>query len=234
MTFWKEMLTFVTGSTMLVGALGWMSRSIILHLLTRDVENDKGTLKAENDKDIERLRNELRLNAYEHELKFRILHEKQAEAAAEINARIQTLYEKIYSLPQIYEPAAEPSKAVKLSEPRQAPRCFNDYFYPHKIYLPRDVAQQTDVFVRKVSEVANRFGRGLTRKQVAPLDHEDEDPWTQALDEMEKKVTPRLNLLLDESPRLIGFPMESDQATIHPSQSSPNNHLLTIKTDPHE
>lgn len=66
----------------------FLTKSVINHLLTRDVEKFKARLQADADIEIEKLKNSLQMVSVEHQVRFSKLHEKRAEIIAELYARL--------------------------------------------------------------------------------------------------------------------------------------------------
>lgn len=64
---WSEFIVGVGGSALLLAAAGWLTKSIISHFLSKDVENYKLALKATTDLRIEEFRSSLRMRG-EHTL----------------------------------------------------------------------------------------------------------------------------------------------------------------------
>lgn len=71
---WTTIIVSIGGSAALFGALAWLTRSIIVHFL---------------DKDVERFKNALQLKAIEHQVRFNSLHIKRAEIIAELYQRLE-------------------------------------------------------------------------------------------------------------------------------------------------
>lgn len=65
-------ITSVLGSGILIGAVAWVVRSLMLHLLSKDLESFKG---------------QLQLAAFEHQVRFSQLHERRASILAELNTK---------------------------------------------------------------------------------------------------------------------------------------------------
>jgi len=84
----EQLIAIIGGSTVLIGAVAWLTRSIIVHFLSKDIENYKMRLKAETDQKLEELRNSFRMRAFEHETRFLRLHEKRAEILAELYKKL--------------------------------------------------------------------------------------------------------------------------------------------------
>jgi hypothetical protein len=65
---WTIIISSIGGSAVLFGTMAFLTRSIVVHFL---------------DKDVERFKNALQLKAIEHQVRFNSLHAKRAEIIAE-------------------------------------------------------------------------------------------------------------------------------------------------------
>jgi hypothetical protein len=85
---WQEIFTTVGSTAVTVAAATFLTKSVINHLFTRDVEKFKAGLKADADIEIEKLKHSLEKIAVEHQVRFSKLHEKRAEVIADLYARL--------------------------------------------------------------------------------------------------------------------------------------------------
>jgi hypothetical protein len=90
---WTVILSWLAVSSTLFGALAWFTRSVIGHLLSRDLERFKANLE---------------YAALEHQIQFSHLHEKRAAVVAE-------LYEKLLPAKQSFA-VLKQSEAKDFSE----------------------------------------------------------------------------------------------------------------------
>jgi len=85
---WQEIFTTVGSTAVIVSAFTFLTKSVINHLLTRDVEKFKARLQADAGIEIEKLKNSLQMVAVEHQVRFSKLHEKRAEVIADLYTRL--------------------------------------------------------------------------------------------------------------------------------------------------
>jgi hypothetical protein len=85
---YQEILASTAIQAILLGALTFLARSIILHWLGKDVESFKTTVNANAQRMIEEFKAQLAKTAREHQVRFESLHNKRAGA-------IEVLYEKL-------------------------------------------------------------------------------------------------------------------------------------------
>jgi hypothetical protein len=81
---WTSVLSVFGGSIALCGAAAWLTRSLIQHFLSKDLEKFRLELRTQHDVELERAKSDLQRLFREHEIRFSHLHEKRAEIIAEL------------------------------------------------------------------------------------------------------------------------------------------------------
>lgn len=94
MAFWKEILSIFAINTSVLAIVGWFTKSLIKHLLSKDIENYKNKLKFESDKEIEILKATLRRTAIEYKVRFSRLDAQRAEVINKLHIHLK---EAIYA-----------------------------------------------------------------------------------------------------------------------------------------
>jgi hypothetical protein len=97
MTFWQQFITTLGGFSVVVLALAWLVRSLVTHVLSKDVETFKASLKAQADIEIERLKATLQMEGYRDQVRFGRLHEKQANTLALLYEQLLTTIQHLES-----------------------------------------------------------------------------------------------------------------------------------------
>ena len=139
---WLELLKFVGGGAVLLAVVAWLIRSLILHLLTKDIEKYKFDLKRDADKELEAIKASLNIEALTHQIEFSKLHDRRADL-------IEQLYKKVITL----ENAAACLKAEfqmdDHEELKEKADTFIDRFFElhsfvedHKIYFSEHLANK--------------------------------------------------------------------------------------------
>ncbi|MBC8277626.1 MAG: hypothetical protein H8E46_05295 [FCB group bacterium] len=154
MSIWKEVLTALGGSAILLGTVAWLTKSIITHFLSKDVENFKNQLKAESDKNIEEFKNLLRMSAFEHETKFNTLHEKRAELVADLYTKLCTVRDAASNVFLFFEePILRKNYTDKfLGEFSSAISAFTSHFEKHRIYFNEETCSTIDDMISKIDK----------------------------------------------------------------------------------
>jgi hypothetical protein len=192
-------------STVLFTALGFLSRSIINHYLSKDIETFKTRLKADSDLAQQQLRNSLKLIAVEHEIRFKRLHEKRAEVLDELYAHLSEAVRLTRSFVSIMEWNGEKSKQEKYPETMQKILDFYWYFDKHRIYLTQTQCNLIDAFVDKLREPSIEFSMYLdvSRFDAKSL-KEKNKVWRDAWKSVEEKVPLARQALEDEFRKILG------------------------------
>jgi len=202
LAMYEQILLILGGSGILVTAVAWLIRSLVTHLLSKDVENFKEQLKAANALELERLRSELAIHALEHEVKFRRIDEKVAKHLNIIYQRLFKLYEAVGKFVSIIDFAGEPTKEEKLEIATQYNTEFWNYFLHNRVYVPPTLYKQIREFGELITKIANDFGRGLENEKRGLS--AGESHWLSAYEDMKERATPMFTALVDEIQRRLG------------------------------
>ena len=186
-----------------IPVLAWLVRSIIKHWMDKDVEAYKAKLSAEHDREMENFRHALQIQAQEHEIRFRNIHEKQAEVIAEAYAKLHAVYAAIESYVSIMEWSGELSKQEKLEKAAKAVSEFNDYFFPKRIFLPKETAAKMDTMVKSLIQLGSRFTQSRIRREKDVT--ADMDTWFKVWEELRAKVPPIFNDLQKNLQDILGI-----------------------------
>jgi len=187
-------------------AIAWLMRSLITNVLNKDIAQFKARLQHDNAIEMERLRGDLRILSIEHEIRFRSIHERQADALAGTYARLYEVQRAVGSYVSIIERSDEPSKADKLKIVGDAYEEFRSFFFPRRIFLPPMTAEAVRRTADKLAEITNVFTQGQRREQQRHRAHpqHDEDYWTKAYELLKHEVPPLLAQLEADFQRLLG------------------------------
>lgn len=189
-----------------VATLGWLARTIFVHWLGKDVEQYRSKLQNAHDVEMEKLRNDLRLRSIEHEIRFRSIHERQAEALSGTYSRLYSLHRAVSSYVHFLDWSNGPSKEEKLKAVADTHEEFRSFFFPQKIFFPRSTGERVKSMADKCAEIANVFTRGQRREQMATRSpqQDDGDYWDKAYEMMKDEVPPLLEQLERDFQRLLG------------------------------
>src|SRR5437899_847534 len=95
---WEEIIKTLGGAAIMVSAVAWLARSIVTQVLNKDIEKFKAQLQKE---------------AFEHQVRYRRLDEKVADALAGVHGRLHRFIRAVKSYVSEIESSEEPSKEDK-------------------------------------------------------------------------------------------------------------------------
>src|SRR5262245_48409101 len=104
----------------------------------RDIEEHKARLKTESDREIESLRVLLKKDTFEHEVRFRKLHEKVADVLAEVYTHLAKCYASVGNYVSILDRPNEP-KEEKLKVVTQAGQDFVESVNKNQLFMPKEI-----------------------------------------------------------------------------------------------
>ena len=143
---WWELLIGICSSSVLIFAIAWLTKSIIIHFLSKDIETYKIRLKAEVDKSL-----------IEHDEIFRRLHSKRAEIIAELYAKLSETMSATSSFLSIMEFAGEPNKNEKSKIAMEKIMDFSKYFDKQRIFLSESLCIKIVKFINEIRDSAIDF-----------------------------------------------------------------------------
>lgn len=186
--FFQELVKTLGTVAIVIGAAAWLTRSIITHILSRNIETYKAELKRETDKEIERLKSRLQIAAQERQITFNRLHEKRAEIVAEAYTLIHDVRSKAVNLgAEVFHGGLRtPNEKAK----EVFDECFEfyNYFQQRRIYFSEEVCGTMDAFVNLIAETS-----AILRRPPDNLDHDTKES---------REAYQKLAILMDELPKI--------------------------------
>ncbi|MFK5895260.1 MAG: hypothetical protein QM504_18760 [Pseudomonadota bacterium] len=207
MEAWQTILLTLGANTVVLAVLGWLAKSLVSQQLTKDVEMFKSTLKAESEAASQTLRHQLEKASIEHQVRFSKLHEKRAEVIAEIYSLLVQAHWDILSFVSPMEMAGEPEKQEKYVTAMNSVADFYRYFDKQRIYIPENLCDQINEFVREMRSKAIGFGVYVHYNDEALPKHalqKKHDAWIGASEYLEKKVPDAKAALENELRNILG------------------------------
>jgi hypothetical protein len=144
-TFWQQFLATLGGFAVVTAAVAWLTKALIAHWMSKDIENHKERLRTTTAKELEILRHDLATAAKEHEVTFSRLHEKRAlviqEFYAQINRLERALSDFEFSIAVVGDSSlTDPGLASDLSE----------YYRNNRIFLTPDLCNMIDELIQSI------------------------------------------------------------------------------------
>ncbi len=169
---WEHIVTTLGLSALLVSAVAWLARSIITHVLSKDIERFKLQIQKE---------------ALEHQIRFRRVDEKVAEALSQVYGRLYPFVRAAKSYVLELESSNEPSKEEKLEITAKAQREFKQCLLDNRLYMPNSLYERAADLARKLAQITSDFRRGLRQEGRAVT---TEDFWATAVEGVEQEAEP--------------------------------------------
>jgi len=229
----------IGGSAVLLAVLGWLARSLIVHLLAKDIETFKANLQLESqrelaqlksslDKDIEafktnlqlesqreltHLKSTLELSAFEHQTRFSRLHEKRAEIIGNLYGKTVDLHKSVSDFVSWFPSVDDQTKEKKLQLLWNTVDIFVEYFEKHAIYFDRDSCESIVRLKEKLSKACSHLAFFVREREAIALDDDQLlEEWNNAMSILEQEI-PVIKNALEESFRgLLGVIQPSNKS----------------------
>jgi signal transduction histidine kinase len=186
---WTVILSWLAASSALFAALGWLTRSLIAHFLSRDVERFKASLQ---------------LSTLEHQIRFSSLHEKQATLVAEFYEKLQRLRKASRSL--CYHVDMSTSEVGKSGQ--KLAKLYLDaksFFEVHQIYFSEEICNKMVGIIDLTADISDEYMLG----HIEEGDSGKSESIQSVLKVIERRTDSLENLLEQlghEFRRLLGVP----------------------------
>lgn len=188
-----------------VGVVGWLARSIILHLLSKDVEKFKSSLQIESQLELANLKASLESKAFEHQVRFSRLHERRAEIVGQLFAKIVALNKASSDFVRWFQNAGEIEKKDRLKNLWKTVDDFSVYFEKHSIYFEREVCEIILSFKDKLSIACTMLVSFVQEREAVELNYDQiYIEWDKAMKMMEQEVPVIKDALADSFRELLG------------------------------
>ena len=154
----KELIFAISASGIAMTVLGFLAKTIVSHVLSKNVEAYKAKLKAESEVEVEKLRNSLRQIAYEHEVVFSQLHMQRMDAILELHSELLEIENAVENVVTPHQGAEfhqvrhenAKSAAVKAI-------AFYKLFERKKLFLDETLSAKMDAFVTELYRFNLKF-----------------------------------------------------------------------------
>jgi hypothetical protein len=207
MTLLETILVTFSGSALLIGAIAWIARSIAGQFLARDIERFKSELAAASNLAAERTKHELQLAAQERGVLFAKLNDKRAEVIAELYGLLVETQWASHDFASPMEVTGQPSKPEKYATALNKSTDFFRFFDKNRIYLPHELCEQLDEFLKKMRAKVIGFGVYLYREEEHMSDdaiRKKHEAWIEASRYFDDEVPKAREALETELRQLIG------------------------------
>lgn len=165
----------VTSSAVVFVFRTWIAERLkqsIAHEYATELEKHKAELKSGNDvqlaeyrsqlsvknaEHVERLKANLQVESARHDVQFRHLHAKKADAIAAVYANLRELEQAVSAYTAALELSTDGSREERAEAVNHASTAFLAHFVPNQIYLPKRTADAVRELQQQLFEQARRF-----------------------------------------------------------------------------
>lgn len=203
-----EALTNAVFITAAVGALAFLSRSIIERWLSRNLEKYKADLQAANARELEKLRTDLRLAAYEYEIRFAELHKQQAKVIAEFYELLVAAEERIRLMGSILVSEDEASLSLEEIVQKRAETAHKEinvlikYYNKNRLYFKESTCKKINQLLHALQDTFMDF------KVASPEPKAHEERWREAQFAVAKQIPEIMQSVEKDFRELLGHKLD--------------------------
>lgn len=152
--FLIEILKVFGGAAALLGLLAWLSKFLVSHWLTKDIERFKSELQIAATTGVEEIKAHLAQLSTEHQVRFSILHNKRAEIISEIYEKIVDAYSHTLVLTLGAEETGLELHRKRAEAAWESFGTASRLLYTRKIWLSEPLAQKVDKLLSELRDPA--------------------------------------------------------------------------------
>jgi hypothetical protein len=199
---WREIIIALGGASILIAAVAWLIKTIVVHLLSKDVEVYKVRISAETERELESFKATVHAKAMEHEVRFSELHEKRGEIIAELYKRLMIALKRTEQFFTLDGTRSREERAKGFQDVVAKLREYNLYFIYHRIYFEERLCTQLDEFADSITTITVGF-------DMAMMQADDE---ASAFEQLNKRmeIQKYVNEHLNENARKIALALEQE------------------------
>lgn len=173
----NTLLATLVSSTTIMVVLGFIAKSIFEQILSRDITRYKDQL----DKEREHFIAELQKNAFENQIRFQNLHNKQADVIAELYSRLVQATEDADSFTSVVQFANESPLIEKAKKAIRSSNELHSFFEKNQIYFKPDLCKKIAQFSLELRKNINAFAMNIESGVGNPT-------WQNVWDKMSKDI----------------------------------------------
>ena len=139
---WNEVIKFVGGTVVLISAVAWLLRSLMVHFLSKDIEFFKQELRMQSEKELVSLKSKLEIENAKIHIKLSALQERRILLIEHIYGKLIALSNEAacFSVEPLFDNAEDiKEKANKFIDIYFE---FYQFFEKHEIFLSEHIEKQ--------------------------------------------------------------------------------------------
>lgn len=221
MTTFQSIVVAITGNAFLLAVLGWLAKSLLQNLLTKDLAEHRVRLESDNRRAAQAFEHELSMTAREHDIRFGKLHERRAETIAKLYEFLALTSEKgaAYSSPFGYS-----SDPPKLEQFIAFASAYNDaatFFYTRKLFLPEQTCERVEELFRGMKEHPSKMKMYMSmadQHSSSNMELKKLDAWNEAWKYFQEDFKPAMATLESDFRSLLGdLPARATNSSLKPT-----------------
>jgi hypothetical protein len=138
----EEIIKFLGGGVILLGAVSWLLKSVITQVLSKSMERHREILKIEA-------------------FKLSRLHEKRGLVITDLYSNLDDLVKAIGAFVNILSYKGDPSLQEKHKIAGESYKKFRQHYDKHRIFFSEDLCERIDTFVKDLKDPAIEFAVNL-------------------------------------------------------------------------
>lgn len=171
MSLFSQVVQLVLTPALIVAGLAWLMRSFFDQSLRRDLA---------------KFQNELEASRFEHQTRFSLIHQRQAEVISGLYSRLAKARRLIAQLVALFQPGGQ-NLAEKKQRAADACNDADEFFNENRLYLAEDLAAKVEDSLDIMKGAFITFETAMQANEYEP-DHSG--LWKQANDELKEKLPP--------------------------------------------
>lgn len=204
---WTVIISVFGGSAAFFAAAAWLTRSLVTHFLSKDVEKFKAELSLQHTLAIERARSDFQRLLKEHEIKFERLHEERAERVAELYQHIVETNDAVDGCLKAFEEKPNKIRSDLAVEAIRRADQLAEYVTRNQIYFSRSLARELRELYTCLMDV------GITYKMYCEDMRQNKDcsDFVNLLGEVQTDTRGALNTTEEEFRKLLGVEQDPEE-----------------------
>lgn len=207
MSTFQSIALALTGNALALAVLGWLAKSLLQNLMTKDLAEHRIRLELENERASQAFGHELALAAREHDITFSKLHQRRAQTIAKLYELLSITAEKGISYSSPFSYANDPPKSELFNIFASAYNDAAKYFYSHKLFLPEESCKKIEELfqgLRTHPSKMNVYMEVAERHQNSEMELKSLDAWNEAWKYFEHDIKPAMAVLENDFRHLLG------------------------------
>ena len=218
MDTWGTILQTIGLGGVGMATVGWLVKTIVNSLLSKDVETFKANLIAQNSRENERFKHELQRNLLEHQAKFNLLHQERAQKVAELYRKLAISDNLLQNFVSAFGNLEQKRTEIQDQLCKSLQELY-DFFDPNMIYLNPSICEKIEIFLKKTNSIRVDFDTVLN---FQPEDEEYKTrtrSWHEITKKAKEEVSPIRKELENLFRELLGVNQEKKSEIIEISNN---------------